>query len=126
MLNQIIICDEKWILYDYRKRLSQWLNPGQPTKSYPKPKLTLKKILVSVWWSSAGVVYYSCLKSGQTIKSDIYCQQLQTMMEKLAANCFRSLLLQNKTRPHTIGMPATLTVIPVPYSNRIPLVPLFG
>ena len=31
-----ITCDEKWILYDNRKRSSQWLNPGEPAKSCPK------------------------------------------------------------------------------------------
>ncbi|KAL0840619.1 hypothetical protein ABMA28_015818 [Loxostege sticticalis] len=55
--NRMITCDEKWILYDNRKR--------------------------SVWWR-AGVVYYSFLKSGQTITADIFCQQMQTMKEELA------------------------------------------
>ncbi|CAG9130688.1 unnamed protein product [Plutella xylostella] len=45
ILNRIITCDEKWILYDNRKRSSQWLNPGEPAKSCPKRKLTKKKLL---------------------------------------------------------------------------------
>jgi histone-lysine N-methyltransferase SETMAR len=113
ILNRIITCDEKWILYDNRKRSSQWLNPGEPAKSCPKRKLTQKKLLVSVWWTSAGVVHYSFLKSGQTITADVYCQQLQTMKEKLAAkqarlvNRFRPLLLQDNARPHTAQQTAT-------------------
>ncbi|KAJ0179435.1 hypothetical protein K1T71_005147 [Dendrolimus kikuchii] len=45
ILNRIITCDKKWILYDNRKRSSQWLNPGQPAKSCPKRKLTQKNYL---------------------------------------------------------------------------------
>ncbi|CAG9138326.1 unnamed protein product [Plutella xylostella] len=48
ILNRIITCDEKWILYDNRKRSSQWLNPGEPAKSCPKRKLTKKKLLRQV------------------------------------------------------------------------------
>lgn len=107
ILNRIVTCDEKWILYDNRKRSSQWLDPGEPAKPCPKRKLTQKKILVSVWWTSAGVIHYSFLRSGQTITADLYCQQLQTMMEKLAIkqprlmNCSSPLLLQDNARPHT-------------------------
>ncbi|KAJ0182513.1 hypothetical protein K1T71_001882 [Dendrolimus kikuchii] len=48
ILNRIITCDEKWIMYDNRKRSSQWLNPGEAAKSCPKRELTKKKLLVSV------------------------------------------------------------------------------
>nr|BAA23532.1 transposase [Bombyx mori] len=114
ILNRINTCDEKGVLYDNRKRLSQWLNPGDPAKSYPKRKLTQKKLLVSVWWTSiASVVHYSFLKSGQTITADIYCQQLQTMKEELAAkqprlvNRSRPLLLHDNARPHTAQQTTT-------------------
>ncbi|KAL0842120.1 hypothetical protein ABMA28_014298 [Loxostege sticticalis] len=90
ILNRIITCDKKWILYDNRKRSSQWLNPGDPAKSCAKRKLTQKKLIVSC--TRAGVVHYSFLKSGQTITADIYCQQLQTMKEELAAKQLRLLL----------------------------------
>ncbi|CAF4830065.1 unnamed protein product [Pieris macdunnoughi] len=113
ILNRIVTCDEKWILYDNRKRSAQWLDPGQPAKSCPKRKLTPKKLLVSVWWTSAGIVHCSFLKSGQTITADVYCQQLQTMMEKLAAkqprlvNRSTPLLLHDNARPHTAQQTAT-------------------
>ncbi|CAF4887770.1 unnamed protein product [Pieris macdunnoughi] len=53
------------------------------------------------------------LKSGQTITADVYCQQLQTMMEKLAAkqprlvNRSTPLLLHDNARPHTAQQTAT-------------------
>lgn len=43
---------------------------------------------MSVWCppnTSASVVHYSFLKSGQTTTTGICCQQMQTMMEELAA-----------------------------------------
>jgi [histone H3]-lysine36 N-dimethyltransferase SETMAR len=80
-----------------------------PAKSCPKRKLTQKKLLVT------GVVNYSFLKSGQTITADVYCQQLQTMMEKLAVKQPRllnrsPLLLHENTRPHTAQYTATKLV----------------
>jgi histone-lysine N-methyltransferase SETMAR len=45
ILNRIITCDEKWILYDNRKRSLQWLNPAEPAKSCSKRKLTPKSYL---------------------------------------------------------------------------------
>ncbi|KAL0902608.1 hypothetical protein ABMA27_000440 [Loxostege sticticalis] len=70
------------------------------TQPNTKRKFTQKKLLVSVWWTSAGVVHYSFLKSGQTITADVYCQQLQTMKEELA----RPLLLHDKAKPHTLQL----------------------
>ncbi|KAL0867972.1 hypothetical protein ABMA27_008639 [Loxostege sticticalis] len=104
ILNRIITCDEKWILYDNRKRSSQWLNPGDPAKSCPKRKFTQKKLLVSVWWTSA---------ASQTITADIYCQQMQTIKEELAAkqprlvNRSRPLLLHDNARPNTAQQTTT-------------------
>ncbi|KAL0860086.1 hypothetical protein ABMA27_010401 [Loxostege sticticalis] len=83
------------------------------TSQIPKRKYTQKKLLVSVWWTSAGVIHYSILKSGQTITADIYCQQLQTMKEELAAkqprsvNRSRPLLLHDNARPHTAQQTTT-------------------
>jgi histone-lysine N-methyltransferase SETMAR len=35
-INRIITCDEKWILYDNRKRSAQWLNADERPKHHPK------------------------------------------------------------------------------------------
>ncbi|KAL0902112.1 hypothetical protein ABMA27_000059 [Loxostege sticticalis] len=45
--------------------------------------ITCDEKWIHVWWTSAGFIHYSF---GQTITADIYCQQLQTMKEELAAN----------------------------------------
>ena len=38
-LDRVVTCDEKWILYNNRKRSSQWLDKDEPPKLFPKHKL---------------------------------------------------------------------------------------
>lgn len=44
-LHQIITCDEKWVLYDNRKRSSQWVDENIPPGHTPKPKFHQTKLL---------------------------------------------------------------------------------
>uniref|UniRef100_A0A0N5BLM3 HTH_11 domain-containing protein n=1 Tax=Strongyloides papillosus TaxID=174720 RepID=A0A0N5BLM3_STREA len=44
-LSRLITCDEKWILYDNRKRTGQWLDKNEAPKHFSKPKLTPKKVM---------------------------------------------------------------------------------
>lgn len=106
-LRRIITCDEKWILFDNRKRSSQWLDPGEAPKQCPKRDIHQKKLMVTVWWSSAGVFHYSFMKPGTSITADVYCRELQAMMENLAikqpglVNRSSPILLHDNARPHT-------------------------
>uniref|UniRef100_A0A0K0FBF8 Histone-lysine N-methyltransferase SETMAR (inferred by orthology to a human protein) n=1 Tax=Strongyloides venezuelensis TaxID=75913 RepID=A0A0K0FBF8_STRVS len=36
-LDRIVICDEKWILYNSRKRAGQWLDKDEAPKQFPQP-----------------------------------------------------------------------------------------
>ncbi|KAF2347908.1 Transposase type 1 [Trinorchestia longiramus] len=47
-LDWIVTCDEKWVLYDNRKRSGQWFDRDEPPKHFPKPMLHQKKIMVTV------------------------------------------------------------------------------
>lgn len=107
LLHRLITCDEKWILYDNRRRSAQWLDADEAPKHMPKPNLHPRMILVSVWWSARGVVHFSFLKRGETINSDKYCQEIDIMYEKLRiqqpalVNRRGVLLLHDNARPHT-------------------------
>lgn len=107
ILDRIVTCDEKWILYNNRKRTTQWLNPGEAPQQCPKAKLTHRKVMVTVWWSLHGVIHYSFIRSGQAITADVYCAELRSMMTELAAkqprlvNRSSPLLLHDNARPHT-------------------------
>ena len=48
-------------------------------KALPKPNLHQKKVLVTVWWSPAGLTHYSFLNPGETIPSEKYAQQIGEM-----------------------------------------------
>ena len=54
-LDQIVMCDEKWILYDNRP--AQWLDWEEISKHFPKPNLHHKMVMVTVWWSAAPLIH---------------------------------------------------------------------
>ncbi|XP_050678476.1 histone-lysine N-methyltransferase SETMAR-like [Leptidea sinapis] len=65
--------------------------------------------MVTVWWSSAGVIHHSFLPIGVSITADVYCEELNTMMEKLAhllpalVNRSSPLLLHNNNAQQTFS-----------------------
>ncbi|KAF2357807.1 Transposase type 1 [Trinorchestia longiramus] len=71
-LDRIVTCDEKWILYDNRKRSGQWLDRDEPPKHFPKPMLHQKKIMVTVWWSALGDL--NSAHSWRSLPHDAQCQ----------------------------------------------------
>ena len=48
------MCNEKWILYG---QLGQWLDQEEDPKHFPKPNLHQNKVMVTVWWSAAGLIH---------------------------------------------------------------------
>ena len=64
--------------------------------------------MVSVWWSSAGIINHSFLKPGSIITVSVYCKQLQEMMDQLKSKqpklVNHPILLQDIARPHTAKM----------------------
>ncbi|KFD61383.1 hypothetical protein M514_11743 [Trichuris suis] len=82
-LDRIITCDEKWCLYDDRKRRYLWLDKHAPPTSFPKPSLYPRKVLLSVWWCAREVIHYTFLEPGETITADVCCHELTIMMKKL-------------------------------------------
>lgn len=105
-LDRIVTCDEKWILYDNRRRSAQWLDRDEAPKHYPKPNLHQQKVMITVWWSSAGLIHYSFLKPGETITAEKYCQQIDDMHQNLRSMCPAlvhrkgPIILHDNARPH--------------------------
>src|SRR5689334_1112966 len=93
-------------LYDNRKRKGEWLDKDEAPKPFPKPDLHPRKIMLSVWWSSKGMIHYSFLPKGKTIDSDRYVQEAAEMLKKLQkvdpylANRKGPILLQDNARAH--------------------------
>ena len=46
----------------------------------PKPSIHQQKVLLCVWWTTAGIVHYELLPSGQTITAEIYSAQLDRVL----------------------------------------------
>uniref|UniRef100_A0A7I4YV66 Histone-lysine N-methyltransferase SETMAR n=1 Tax=Haemonchus contortus TaxID=6289 RepID=A0A7I4YV66_HAECO len=42
-LHRIVTCDEKWILYDDRKRSAQWVSVDEPPKNFPNQVYTSQR-----------------------------------------------------------------------------------
>lgn len=105
-LNRIVTCDEKWILWDNRRRSAQWLDRDEASKHFPKPNLHPKKIMVTVWWSMAGLIHHSFLNPGETITAETYCKEIDEMHSKLQVICPAlvnrkgPILLHDNARPH--------------------------
>ena len=46
--------------------------------------LLQKKVVLSVWWSAAGLIHYSFLNPSEAITSEKYAQQIDEMHKKIA------------------------------------------
>ena len=88
-LDQIVMCDEKWVLYHNQWQLVFFCIS---TSGWTRKKLqgtsqsqicTNKKVLLTVWQSAASLTHYSFLNSRKTIISEKYAQQINEMHWKL-------------------------------------------
>ena len=82
-LNRIVTCDEKWVSYKNPVNKKQWLTPGQPSVSTPKPDWRQRRILLCVWWWRGGVIHWETFPNGQTITAQYYCSQLDCVYQKI-------------------------------------------
>ena len=105
-LNQIVMCDEKWILYDHQWWPAHWLDQEELPNHFPKPNLDPKKVMVTLLWSAACLIHYSFLNLGETIMSEKYAQQTDEMHQKLQrqkpalVNRKSSVVLHNNAQSH--------------------------
>ena len=76
------------------------------TGHFSKQDLHPKKIMITVWWSAAGLTYYSFLKPGETITAESYSAELAVCHQKLAkmqpalVNRKGPILLHDNARPY--------------------------
>uniref|UniRef100_A0AAF5DKR2 Mos1 transposase HTH domain-containing protein n=2 Tax=Strongyloides stercoralis TaxID=6248 RepID=A0AAF5DKR2_STRER len=96
-----------WIFYDNRKRSSQWLDKSKSPKTFPKPKLYQKKVMLTVWWNSEGLIHNHFLNPSETTTAEVYCGELEEMHTKLMKlkpaliNRKGPILFHDNVRPHT-------------------------
>ncbi|KAJ0181486.1 hypothetical protein K1T71_003571 [Dendrolimus kikuchii] len=79
----LITGDEKWIMYDKNVRKKSWSTAGQASQTVAKPGLTRNKVMLCVWWDWKGIIHYELLPPGRTIDSELYCEQLMRLKQKV-------------------------------------------
>ena len=104
---KIITGDEKWFYFDNPKRKKSYVDPGQPSTSISKCKLSTDKVMLCVWWDLKGTLYYELLQPKQTITAERYCQQINHLSKVLdekhpfTGHGLRPVkLLHDNARPH--------------------------
>ena len=60
-LKQIVMGDEKWILYNNVERKRLWGKWNEPPQTTPKAGLHPKKVMLCIQWDCKGVLYYELL-----------------------------------------------------------------
>ena len=99
-LNQIVTCDEKWILYDNQWRPAQWLDWEEALKHFSKLNFHQKMVMMIVWWSAACLIHYSFLNPSKTMTSEKHAQQINEMHQKLVILKHHILLFYTTTMNH--------------------------
>ncbi|CAD5205723.1 unnamed protein product [Bursaphelenchus okinawaensis] len=101
-LDRIVTIEEKWISFNNTRRSTSWCKRGEAPKPVPKPELHEKKLMVTVWWCSSGVIQYDFMKPGQSITADTYCAQIDKLRHNLPTMVRRRgpIILQDNARPH--------------------------
>ena len=99
-LCNLITGDEKWVLYINYTHRHRWLSPDQTGVATPKADLHPEKVMLSVWWGVNGIIHWEIPPNGCTITADLYCQQLDRVVEKLKGKQDRIYYLHDNARPH--------------------------
>ncbi|GFT57811.1 mariner Mos1 transposase [Trichonephila clavipes] len=105
-LKWMVTGDKKWVTYDNIVRKRSGSKNSEATQTVAKPGLMVRKVILCIWWDRKGIIYYELLLYGQTLNSDLYCQQLNHL--KLAidqkrpelANRRCTVFHQDNSRPH--------------------------
>jgi len=103
----MVTVDEKWVTYDNVVRKRSWSRRGESAQTVSKPGLTARKALLCVWWDWKGIIYHELLSYGQTLNSDLYCQQLDLLKKAIdkkrpeLTNRKGIVFHQDNAKPHT-------------------------
>ncbi len=77
ILDEIVMCDGKWILYDNREAEMYWIPRGSTAKTTSRRGPQGRKVMLCVWWCSVGVIHFELVPDGHAINVRVYSDQLQ-------------------------------------------------
>ncbi|GFS84014.1 mariner transposase [Trichonephila clavipes] len=84
---RMVTGDEKWITYDNIVRKRSWSKSGEAAQTVAKPGLTVRNVLLYIWWDWKGNIYYELLQYGQSLNTDICCQHLDHLKLAIDQKC---------------------------------------
>ena len=70
-LNNLVIGDEKWVMYVNHTCKRQWLGPSETGIPTPNNQLHPKKVMLSVWWRTREVIHWELLTKGTTVSRGV-------------------------------------------------------
>ena len=82
-LKQIVMGDEKWILYNNVEWKWFWGNQNESSPTTPNASLHPKKVMLCIWWDWQGILYYELFLENQMIHSNKYCTWLDQLKAAL-------------------------------------------
>ncbi|GFX37742.1 mariner Mos1 transposase [Trichonephila clavipes] len=85
-LKRMVTGDEKWVTYDNIVQKRSCSKRGEAAQTVAKPELKARKVLLCISWDWKGIIYYELLPYGQTLNSDLYCQQLDCLKVAIDQN----------------------------------------
>ncbi|EYC14813.1 hypothetical protein Y032_0039g20 [Ancylostoma ceylanicum] len=82
-LDRIVVYGEKWIYFENRKRATVWLDDAVPICSESTGGQPGEKVLLTMWWTSIGVIHYHIVPGGKPMSEDKFPRQITNMYKKL-------------------------------------------
>ena len=82
-LDWIVIYREEWVLPRQPEMISSVAGSKRSSKARPKAKVHQKKVMVTVWWSAAGLIHYSFLIPAKPL----YLRSMLSKLLRCTRNC---------------------------------------
>ncbi|MEZ0498458.1 hypothetical protein [Sphingomonas sp. IW22] len=107
---RMVTADEKWVYYENLPRRRSWKKSDEEPVTVAKRGLTHKKVLMCIFWDIRGILYKEFLKSGQTLTTEVYIQQLHKVNSVIKKTWPSHLIrkgiifLQDNAKPHTSNL----------------------
>lgn len=82
-LTIIVSYEENWIMYHYVKRRRTVCRTSESPASISKSEFDSKKVLLSVWYTTQGLIHWKILSPKQSINDAFYYLQLDGLWSSL-------------------------------------------
>ena len=102
-LDHIITMDETYITFRNPPSRGQWIDKEEKPEPLPKAGQRPQQVLLSVWWTVDGVVFYDVLLPRATIMAEVFSVQIDDVVERLKRDRLRRskmFVLMDNARPH--------------------------